>query len=229
MNIDMTTANKAIRRTRHVIPTIEELRYKMNGAAHFSKLDMNHGYNQFELVESSRHITVFYTHKGLRQFKRLTFGTNSAAEVFHHEISQTLSDITNASNIYDDIIIYGKTQQEHDLALIQVLQRFEDCGLTLGQAKCQVNAKSVKFFGILFGPEGISPDPEKVTALNAMTQPTNVTELRSFLGMTNYSAPFIPDYANVTAPLRHLTCKGATFVWTKECQQAFQILQKELK
>ena len=94
----------------------------MNGAAHFSKLDMNHGHNQFELVESSRHITVFYTHKGLQQFKRLTFGTNSTAEIFHHEISQTLSDITNASNIYDDIIIYGKTQQAHDLALIQVLQ-----------------------------------------------------------------------------------------------------------
>ena len=87
----------------------------------------------------------------------------------------------------------------------------------------------MKFFGILFGPEGITPDPEKVTALNAMIPPTNVTELRSFLGMTNYSAPFIPDYANVTGPLRHLICKGATFIWTKERQQAFQILQKELK
>jgi len=65
-----------------VIPTQEELRYYMNGAKYFSKLDMNHGYNQFELDEASHPITVFYTHQGLQRFRRLTFGTNSAAEVF---------------------------------------------------------------------------------------------------------------------------------------------------
>ena len=175
----------------------------MNGASHFSKLDMNHGYNQFEINESSRHITVFYTHKGLRQFKRLTFGTNAAAEVFHDEMTNTLSDIQQAANIYDDIIVYGRNQQEHDL--IQVLQRLVDCGLTLGLSKCHFNATSVKFFGVIFTAEGMSPDPEKICALEAMTPPANATEVRSFLGMTNFSAPFIPDYANITTPLRQLT------------------------
>ena len=90
---------------------------RMNGAKYFSKLDMNHGYNQFKLDKASRPITVFYTHKGLRQFRRLTFGTNSAAEVFHNEMTNTLSDIQNADNIYDDIIIYGHTQKGHDICL----------------------------------------------------------------------------------------------------------------
>ena len=82
MNIDMTAANPAIKRTRHVIPTIEELKYELNGAEVFSKLDMRQGYMQFQLHPDSRHMTVFYTHQGLRRMRRLNFGTNSAAELF---------------------------------------------------------------------------------------------------------------------------------------------------
>ena len=82
MNIDMTTANRAIKWTRHVIPTLEELRYKLNGATKFTHLDMNHGYNQFELHLSSQHIRTFHTSRGLQCFKHLTFGTNSATELF---------------------------------------------------------------------------------------------------------------------------------------------------
>ena len=121
MNIDMTTANRAIKRTRHVIPTLEELRYKLSGATKFTHLDMNHGYNQFELNPSSRHIMTFYTPRGLRHFRRLNFGTNSAAELFHEEIHRTLADISNAKNIYDDILIPAVTQEEQDATLITVL------------------------------------------------------------------------------------------------------------
>ena len=115
MNIDMTTANAAIKRTRHVIPMLEELRYKLNGATHFTKLDMKQGYMQLELNPKSRYITTFYTHRGLRRFKRLSFGTNSAAELFHEEISQLIVDIHNADNLYDDIIVYGKNTTSRSL------------------------------------------------------------------------------------------------------------------
>ena len=118
MNVDMTAVNKAIKHTRHIIPTVEELRYQMNSSAFFSKLDMNYGYNQFELDEESMYVMVFYTHQGPRQFKCLTFGTTSAAEVFHDEMSQMLSGILQVVNIYDDNIIFGRRQREHDLALI---------------------------------------------------------------------------------------------------------------
>ena len=229
MNIDMTTANKAIKRTRHVIPTLEELRYKLNGAAYFSKLDMNHGYNQYEIDPESRHMTVFYTHQGLRQFKRLSFGTNSAAETFHDEMANTLGDIPQVENIYDDILVFGRTQREHDLALVSALQRLEDCGLTCGLDKCQFNSNSVKFFGVIFSKDGIAPDPAKLEALEAFTAPTTATEVRSLLGMTNFCSSFIPDYANITTPLRKLTCKGTEFEWNDECQNAFETLMKLLK
>ena len=69
MSIDMTTVNPSIKRTRHVIPTIDELKYKVNGSQHFTKLDMKQGYMQFELHEDSHHLTTFYTHEGLRRAK----------------------------------------------------------------------------------------------------------------------------------------------------------------
>ena len=77
---------------------------------------MKHGYMQLKLDPKSRYMTTFYTHRGLRRFKRLNFGTNSAAKLFHQEISQTLVDISNTDNIYD-IILYGTNKSEHDLAL----------------------------------------------------------------------------------------------------------------
>ena len=84
---------------------------------------MKHGYMQLELDPKSRYLTTFYTHSGLNRFKRLNFGTNSAAELFNREISQTLVDISNTDNSYDDIIIYERNKREHDLALEQILRR----------------------------------------------------------------------------------------------------------
>ena len=221
MNVDMTTANTAIRRTRHVIPTLEELRYQLNGAQHFTKLDMKHGYMQMELNPESRSITTFYTHRGLRRSRRLAMGINSATEVFHEEIHQTLSDIPNVCNIYDDIIVYGATAAQHNLALAQALQRLQDCGLTLNKEKCVFDKPRIQFFGVIFSKDGLSPAPEKVTALQQATPPTNAAEVRSFLGMANFSSYFIPEYSVITTPLRALTRKHAQFRWTPECQTAF--------
>ena len=222
MNIDMTTANSAIKRTRHVIPTLEELRYHLNGAKHFSKLDMKQGYMQLELETSSRYMTTFYTHRGLRRFTRLNFGTNAAAEIFHQEIRQTLVDIQNTQNLYDDIIVYGKSKKEHDIALAQVLQRLEDCNLTLGLPKCKFNQSEVEFFAMKFSKDGMAPTEDKIKNLLNAKPPTNVQELRSFLGMANYSANYIANYSTITAPLREMTKKNAQFEWTTPCQHAYE-------
>ena len=93
MNIDMTTDNTAMQRTRHVIPTMEELRNELNDARYFTKLDMKHGYRHMERDQALRPITTFCTHRGIQRSRSLTFGINVAVEVFHKEIHQTLPDI----------------------------------------------------------------------------------------------------------------------------------------
>ena len=77
-------------------------------------IDLNKAYNQLELHPGSRHVTTFSTHLGLFRYRRLFVGLNSAAEVFQNTIAGLLRDIPNQINVADDILVYGKTQQEHD-------------------------------------------------------------------------------------------------------------------
>lgn len=88
--VDMRRANKAVIRERHPIPTIDDLIHTLNGATVFSKLDLCAGYHQLTLAPESRHMTTFVTHKGLRRYKRLNFGTNSASEIFQKTIQDLL-------------------------------------------------------------------------------------------------------------------------------------------
>ena len=226
--VDMREANKAIERERHQMPTLDELINDLNGSTVFSKLDLKSGYNQLVLDESSRSITTFSTHMGIFRYKRLNFGTNSASEVFQKTISSIIQSIDGAKNISDDILVYGRTQREHDAALDKVLKALHLNGLTLNREKCEFNKTEVTFFGVVFKSSGISPDPLKVEAIRSMENPTNVTELRSFLGMTSYCSRFIHDYASITEPLRRLTRKDTPWNWEEQQQDAFEKLKDVL-
>ena len=147
--VDMVESNRAIKRTRHVIPTVEELRYDLNGAKIFSKLDLTNGFHQLELDEASRSITTFSTHIGLRRYCRLNFGTNSAPEIFHEESKRKLEGITGVKNIHDDILVYGVDEKDHYRALSEVFSRLRESGLTLKRNKCEFGRTSVLWTNLL--------------------------------------------------------------------------------
>ncbi len=148
--VDMREANAAIQREKHPIPTIEEVILDLNGATVFSTLDLKAGYHQFELHPESRYITTFSTHSGLYQYKRLMFGVNAASEIFQNAVSQTLAGLPGCRNLSDDIIIYGKTQTEHDQNLKAVLQRLRECNMRLNKAKCAFSQRQVAFLATYF-------------------------------------------------------------------------------
>ena len=227
--VDMRAANTAIKRERHATPTLDELKTMLTGATVFSKLDLNQGYNQLELEESSRYITTFSTHLGLFRYKRLFFGVNSASEIFQETIRQLLSDIDGSVNLSDDILIFGKTQEEHDEALRKVLQRLLDRKLTLNREKCEYNKPSLEFLGHIFGADGIAPSPDKIKSIVEMPTPKNASEVRSFLGMANFcGSAFIKDYATLTHDLRQLTKKTVPWEWTEKHTKAFTTLKNRL-
>ncbi len=226
--VDMWMANQAIQRERHPSPTVDDLIHAMNGAQVFSKLDLRSGYHQLLLAEESRYITTFATHKGLHRYKRLNFGTNSASELFQKIIHDQINDIPGAINISDDVIIYGQSQHEHDIALHAVCQRFSQVGLTLNHEKCQFSKNRLTFFGMVFSAEGISPDPNKVAAIRNAAPPSSVKDVRSFLGMATYCVKFIPNFSHLSEPLRKLTTKNAQFRWTECEQRAFDNIKNAL-
>ncbi len=226
--VDMRMANRAILRERHPTPTVDDLIHKLNGAKHFSKLDLRAGYHQLLLDENSRYITTFQTHKGLHRYKKLNFGTSSASKIFQHAIAEELCDIPNALNISDDVIVFGTNQDEHDKALERVFQRFSDKGLTLNKEKCAFNKDKITFFGFVFTANGISPDPIKVDAIKNAPAPTTQSGLRSFLGMATYCSKFIANFSDLTQPLRELTRKNVPFQWTQQHNQAFAAVKSAL-
>ena len=119
------------------------------------KSNLNSGYHQLELAPASRYITTFSTHRGLRRYTRLNFGTSSAAEVVQDAIQQILSDIDGVRNVSDDIIIFGRDQQAHDRALQAVFARLRAKNLALNPKKCEFNKSSIEFFGYTYSKNGV--------------------------------------------------------------------------
>ena len=226
--VDMRDANKAILRTRHVTPTMDELICTLRDAKHFSKIDLRAGYHQLGLHPDSRAITTFATHRGLFRYKRLIFGVNAAAEIFQHTIQSVISDVEGAFNVSDDIIVFGHDQESHDKALQNTLRKLHENGLTINAQKCEFGQSKVIFYGHVFSSEGVSPDPEKVKGLHEAKTPESTSEVRSFLGMAQYSARFIPNFATITAPLRNLTKKDTKWQWTECEQNAFAEIKSTL-
>ena len=226
--VDMRVANEAIKRVRHPIPTVDDVSFELNGAQYFSKLDLSQAYHQLELDEDSRYITTFTTHVGLFRYRRLNYGTNAAAEIFQYTLQAQLQGLQGVKNIADDIIIFGKTRQEHDLNLEQCLTRLSNKGLRLNQSKCKFLDTTLSFFGQVLSSQGCKPDPKRVQDLQNAQVPRNVHDVRSLLGMANYSSKYIANFATITSPLRDLTKKNAHFEWTETHQMAFSELTKAL-
>ena len=226
--IDMRRANEAIIRGRYPIPTVDELLHNMNGSKVFSKLDLKWGYHQLELSPESCQITTFVTHKGLYRYKRLLFGVSSASEQYQHEISTALAGIEGVNNISDDIIVHGPDQTTHDQRLHKTMQRLRQHGLTLNVDKCLFNVDRLVFMGILLSEKGIGPTEERVRALQETREPTTVSEVRSFLGLANYSSRFIPHFATLSEPLRQLTRKDVPFHFGAEQKAAFESLKQSM-
>ena len=232
MNVDMRHANIAIRETHFPVPTVRDLRHKLNGATTFSKLDLRHAFHQMVLAPESRGLTTFYTHEGLYRFKRLVMGAGPASQEFHEKLRLGMIGLQGVIQIEDDILVYGATQEENDERLQAVLQRFHDKGITLRKEKCEWSTDSVIWFGYKFSKDGMSPDPAKVETIRSMPKPTNAAEVKSFLQMCQYNSMFMFDteetYSDTTAPLRALLRKDVKFKWTKRCEESFIQLREGL-
>nr|XP_054930704.1 uncharacterized protein LOC129386641 [Dermacentor andersoni] len=218
--VDLREPNKAIVVDSFPLPHTEELLHSLNGARHFSKLDLASAYYQVLLHPDSRDLTAFITHDGLFRFKRVCFGLASAPAAFHHLMTTVLQGCKGVLCYLDDIIIFGKTEKEHLRNLEQVLQRISEAGLKLNE-KCVFNASEIPFLGHRVSSEGIAPLQAKVDAIVHAATPTDTSMLRSFLGLVEYYAKFIPHLAEEVEPMRRLLRKDVHFEWYDAAEKSF--------
>ena len=128
----------------------------------------------------------------------------------------------------DDILVSGKTDDEHLSNLKRVMSVLRDSGLTLRKSKCFFFRDHVTYCGYVVSKDGVSPMPSNVEAVKNAPEPTNVTELRSFLGMVNYYHSYLPRLATVTEPVHQLLRKGVAWKWSESCATAFTAVKEML-
>ena len=202
--LDPKDLNEAIKREHHPIPTLEEITPKLAGAKLFSKLDARNGYWNVKLDEESSYLTTFNTPFGRYRFLRMPFDLRMSQDIFQFKIDEMYRDCQGAIGIADDVTVYGTNDKENDLHLHETMERTRKAGIKLNDDKCVIKTKECNFFGMLYTPDGVKPSPDKVRAIENLELPKDKKELHTFLGMATYMSSFIPNLADLTAPLRNL-------------------------
>uniref|UniRef100_A0A914Y739 RNA-directed DNA polymerase n=1 Tax=Panagrolaimus superbus TaxID=310955 RepID=A0A914Y739_9BILA len=200
-----------------MIPTPNDLFDKLADCSVFSLLDMAQAYHQMELEEESKVLTTVSTPFGLFRYNTQPFGTKNAPGDFQQTMDEMIKEkppLDHSGSYFDDIIVGSRNVEEHHQHLRETLQRFMDWGFRLNFNKCKFYRSSVKFLGKVVDGNGIRPDPDKVAAIQQMVDPTDVSSLRTFLGMVNYYQEFIPMMRDLREPLDNLLKSDAIWEWT---------------
>ncbi|GFW01229.1 retrovirus-related Pol polyprotein from transposon 412 [Trichonephila clavipes] len=228
--VDYRKLNDVTKKDSYPLPRIDDTLDTLSGHKWFSTLDLKSGYWQVEIHPEDREKTAFTSGQGLWQFKVMPFGLCNAPATFERLMETVLKGLTfEACLIYlDDVIIGGRTFEEHLQNIRKVLSKLSDANLKLNPSKCKFFQKEVNYLGHIISAEGVRTDPEKVSAVKNWKRPENLRELRSFLGLCTYYRKFVKGFSNIARPLHKLTESKQKFQWTKECEDSFLQLKEAL-
>ena len=223
--LDPKKLNEALKRCPHKIPTLDEISYKLNSAKYFSKLDAKTGYWSVNLDEESQLLTTFRTPNGRYCFCKLPFGLSVSQDIFQARMDNILEQCPGTIGIADDVIVYGATEDEHNKNLHNLMNVANKSGLMFNSKKCVVKQPEISFFGMIYGKDGVKPDPKKVHDLKKMPTPESKKQLEEFLGLINYLSLFIKNLASESSALRDLTKQDVPFEWQEDHEYIYQKLK----
>ena len=228
--IDYRQLNSVTKRDNHPLPNITELLDSLADKKIFSTMDLMSGYWQVDMAPEDIQKTAFSTRTGHYEFTVMPFGLCNAPATFQRLMYAVTAGLEwNICKTYlDDVLSASMSTKQHAADLAQIFDRLRQHGLRLKPTKCKFFMKSITFLGSVISSDGLSPDPAKTAAIKDFPKPNNATDVRSFLGLTNYYCRFIKDFAMIAAPLNDLTRKDIKFAWTSSHEAAFNKLKMVL-
>ena len=228
--IDYRKLNQVTVKNKYPLPRIDDLFDQLQGAEVFSKIDLRSGYHQLKIAEQDIPKTAFRTRYGHYEFLVMPFGLTNAPAAFMALMNRVFQPYLDKFVIVfiDDILVYSRGMEEHEEHLRVVLQTLRERQLYAKLSKCEFWLHQVIFLGHVISKKGIEVDPKKIEAVLNWEVPTNVSEVRSFLGLAGYYRRFVEGFSMIAKPLTRLLRKDVHFLWDEHCQRSFEELKQRL-
>ncbi|GJX37487.1 putative reverse transcriptase domain-containing protein [Tanacetum coccineum] len=230
MFIDYRDLKQATKKNRYPLPRIDDLFDQLQGSSVYSKIDLRSGYHQLRVRNEDIPKTAFRTRYGHYEFQVMPFGLTNAPAVFMDLMNRVCRPYLDKFVIVfiDDILIYSKTKEEHDVHLRLILELLKKEELYAKFSKCDFWLSKVQFLGHVIDSEGIHVDPAKIESIKDWESPKTPTEIRQFLGLAGYYRRFIEGFSKIAKPMTKLTQKSVKFNWGEKEETAFQTLKQKL-
>ena len=228
--VDYRHLNSITVKNRYPLPLITELQDKLKDAQWFTAIDLLDGYNLIRIKEGEEWKTAFRTRLGHFEYSVMPFGLTNAPATFQRMIDTVLRQFLDEFVVVylDDILIFSKTFDQHQRHVHLVLQALERAKLLVNAEKSIFHVQEIDYLGHTITPGNVRMQQKKVATIIDWPTPTNLREVRSFLGFTNYYRKFIQEFGTIAMPLTALTKKDTPFTWTEKEEQAFTTLKKKV-
>ena len=226
--VDYRKLNDITIKNRYALPLISELFDRLKSAKLYTRLDMADAYNQLRIANGDEFKTAFRTRYGHFEYLVMPFGLTNAPASFQAYVNDCLRNFLDIFCVVylDDVLIFSDTLEEHVVHVKKVLSRLREYGLTCKLSKCEFHVTSVSFLGFIISPDGISMEPDRVTAITEWPVPKSVQDVQIFLGFANFYRRFIEGYSHITSPISALLRKNQQFRWSSKAQEAFEELKR---
>lgn len=228
--VDYRALNKKTVKNSFPMPVIDDQLDRLSDKVYFTSLDLKSGYYQIPMAEGSKHLTAFVTPDGHYEYTRMPFGLVNAPAVFQHMINKALGkDRYDLAIPYmDDLLSPSATINEGLGKLRKILISLRNAGLTLNIKKCYFFKKELDYLGYEVSSKGLRPGTRKTEAVSSFPTPTNVHQIRQFVGLASFFRRFIPGFATIAKPLTILTKSNIPWKWGQEQETAFQEIKSKL-
>ena len=227
--IDYRKLNSVTKGDSFPLPNLIDMIYNMHGNTLFTTIDLIKGYYQVAMDEESIEKTAFSTPFGQYEYLKMPFGVKNGPATFQRGMMMALAGLPwNKVMVYlDDIIVLGRTFEDHTETLEKVLIALGNNGYKLKPSKTRICRKEVEFLGHRISEQGIKPLEKNLKGALDFPVPSTVKQLRQFLGMVNFYRRHIPNCSQISQPLSSQT-GGKTVHWSEDCQKAFCQLKAAL-
>ena len=225
--VDYRPLNKVTIPDNYCMPRIDDILACLAKAKYISVFDLSAGFHHLEIVHHDRAKTAFNTPWGLWQFTRMPFGVINGPGKFQRALDDILGDFKWQFVIayVDDLIVYSETLEDHIVHLQKLFERLHASNVKLNPSKVQFFKNKVSFLGFIIENGECSPDPEKLKSLEGYGIPVNRKDVQRFLGFAGYYRQFIENFSLIAKPLTNLLKKEVEFIWSDQCQAAFDKLR----